>query len=115
MELIDDIQQQHPFRPTDIYSEEEEGAGAKYALGPTPAAWVARARSSRSRRTREATRTPLYAGGRHPSAHGRGSAGFPRCCSSSSARRSLTPALAMRTRTRRARAFCSLGGGENAG
>ncbi|KAJ7091695.1 hypothetical protein C8R44DRAFT_891505 [Mycena epipterygia] len=49
MELISDIeQQQHPFQPLDDYSEveelEEEGAGAKYALGPTPAVWVAGAR-----------------------------------------------------------------------
>ncbi|KAJ7105370.1 hypothetical protein C8R44DRAFT_746062 [Mycena epipterygia] len=50
MELIDDMQQQQR-RPVDEYSEGDEfeeeegaGAGAKYALGPTPAAWVAGAR-----------------------------------------------------------------------
>ncbi|KAJ7077069.1 hypothetical protein C8R44DRAFT_116873 [Mycena epipterygia] len=50
MELIDDMQQQQR-RPVDNYSEGDEfeeeegaGAGAKYALGPTPAAWVAGAR-----------------------------------------------------------------------
>ncbi|KAJ7088958.1 hypothetical protein C8R44DRAFT_818934 [Mycena epipterygia] len=76
MELIDDMQR----APMNEYSEgeefeEEEGTGAeaKYALGPTPAAWVAGARK-RSVDELEPdadgarTRTPLCAGGRRPSA-----------------------------------------------